>query len=200
MRLLMASIGVAVLLLAGSGTALAQDSVADLIKEIDLLKREIDLLKRENELLKSENAALKKGGAASASAEGEAVTRVLHDNVEYVYQGMIRSGANVFVTVLAVSKKGDQQGPNGQMYLIDDEGEKYGGMPAGGFGLRPSLREGVPVKLTWRFGPNPITGKSTAPSPMIRRFALLTIDTQVAGMDTIDFRNVPAVLSKTKAK
>lgn len=73
------------------------------------------------------------------------------------------------------------------------------GMPTGGFMGRPALREGVPLKLTWRFGPNPITGKSSTPSPRIARFPLLTIAPDVGGAgDTIEFRDVPTVVTKPK--
>ena len=67
------------------------------------------------------------------------------------------------------------------------------------FGARPQLREGVPLKLVWRFGPNPFSGVSSGPSASIKRFASISIEPTVGGgADTVDFRNVPAVLSKTR--
>jgi hypothetical protein len=181
------------------GQAAGSTDVEQLRKEIDLLKREIDLLKRENELLKRENALLKKSGTAKAPAqEGNAVTRVTVDNVEYVYGGTVRNGAVVIVTVLATSKDGIRQGPNGPMILIDENGEKYTGMPVRGFGTLPSLREGIPVKLMWQFGAtNPFGGtRPAAPSPKITRYAGVIIQRAIAGDDSIDFRNVPAVIAK----
>ena len=203
MRLLIASICVASLVLANQRPALAQKGgVEQLKREIELLKREIDLLKRENELLKQENAALKKGGTAKGKeSESSEAPRVTVGGVEYVYLGMARSGANVLVTLLATSQNGDQLGPNGQMTLIDDEGEKYMAIPLGGIGAQARLREGVPTKLTWRFGPNPITGKSSAPSAKITRFAALSVEINIGNSnDTIEFRNVPVTVSKAKAK
>ena len=168
------------------------------------LQKEIDLLKRENELLKKENELLKKGVTASKSdEEKDAVTRVTVGKVEYVYLGSERSGGVLVVTVLATSKDGNQQGPNGMMTIIDPEGEKYTGMPAGGFGGLPNLREGVPVKLTWQFGGrNPLSGEmKPSPSTKITRFAGVFIQRTVGGMgDTIDFRNVPAQVVKSKGK
>ena len=201
MRLVVA-VCLTVLLLPGVGSAQGKAEIERLKKEIELLKREIDLIKRENELHKRENDLLRKGNTGKpADAQADSATSVTVDNVEYVYQGMARNAATVLVTVLATSKRGDRQGPNGQMTLVDEDGEKYQGMPAGGFGLRPALREGVPVKLTWRFGPNPITGKSSAPSPRITRFPLLTIASDVGGVgDAIEFRDVPTAVSKAKAK
>lgn len=169
-------------------------------KEIELLKRELDLLKRENELLKRENESLKKGGGSTKSADPmpEPPPTVTVDDVEYVYQGSVRSGTKLTVTVLATSKDGIKPGPNGSMVIIDDKGNKFTGLPVGGFGVQPMLREGIPVKLSWNFGaPNPFTGAATnpAPSAKITRFAGVIINRTVGGGgETIDFRNVPAVL------
>ena len=205
MRLLLACISGVGFLVGQQSVALAQERATEverIKKEIDLLKREIDLLKRENELLKKENAALKKGGTTkTADTETDAALRVTVDKVEYVYQGLMRSGANVFATVLATSTKGDRPGPSGRMFLVDDDGEKYEGTPVLGTGTPAALREGVPLKITWRFGPSPLTGKSSAPSPMIKRFPIATIESQFGVTnDTIDFRNAPAVVSKAKSK
>lgn len=173
-----------------------QDSKATLQKEFELLTKENELLKRENELLKQEIAALKKGESKKQS-DVEPPPSVTVDNVEYVYQGMERSGANLMVTLLATSKKGDQLGPNGQMILIDDEGDKYTGIPHKGFSVRPQLREGISVKLVWRFGPNAISGQSNAPSAKITRFNSMSIEPTVGGgANTIDFRDVPTVVVK----
>lgn len=183
--------------------ALAQTKIVDLDglkKEIDLLKRENELLKRENDLLKKEIESLKKGSAAKPPESAtEAVLAVTVDDVEYVYQGCVRNGPNVFITLLATSKKGDQQAPGGDMTVIDDDGDKYRGVPT--VGVPPLLREGVPVKVTWRFGLNPLTGKSSAPSPKITRFASVAVE-PIFGRPAsgVDFRNVPAVVSKPKAK
>lgn len=186
-----------------------RNTEADLLKkELELLKRENDLLKRENELLKRENAELKKGGAAKTvdkTAEGEtdSVTRVVVDNVEYVYQGSTRTGNTLIVTVLATSKDGNKTGPNGRMILVDSEGEKFTGQLVGRALTGVSLREGVPVKLAWQFGGmNAFTGAVLpGPSAKTTRFAGIMIQrTIVGGDDTIDFRNVPAVLTKSKTK
>jgi hypothetical protein len=184
-------------------TAPCQDAkIATLTQELDLLKRENELLKRENELLKQENASLKKGNSKTSRDVGaEVPLSVTVDNVEYVYQGIMRNGAEARVTLLATSKKGEHPGPNGMMTLIDDEGDKYQGMPSGGFGARPVLREGVPTKLVWRFGPNPLTKTGSAPSATTTRFTSLTIEATVGGgQGTIEFRDVPAVVSKTKKR
>jgi hypothetical protein len=199
-------------LLAGRSLALAQDratiaqprtaDVDNLKKEIELLKRENDLLKRENALLKRENASLKKGDTEKPTeGKGDSATRVTIDKVEYVYQGCVRNGRDVFVTVLATSKKGDHAAPGNTMTLVDDDGDKYVGITAGGVGGPVTLREGVPVKLRWRFGPNPFTGQSSAPSPKIARFTLVSLS---AGggfrAQPVEFRNVPAVVSSSKKK
>jgi hypothetical protein len=187
------------------GVALAQKPNDDsLRKEIELLKRELDLLKRENELLKKENELLKKGGVASKSEEDkDSVARVTVGKVEYVYLGSERSGGSLVVTVLATSKDGNQQGPNGMMTIVDPDGDKYTGMPVGGFSGLPNLREGVPVKLSWQFGgKNAFTGEAkSSPSTKITRFAGVFIQRTVGGMaETIDFRNVPAQVVKAKSK
>jgi len=175
-----------------------QDSKSTLQKENELLTKENQLLKRENELLKQEIASLKQGESKKPT-EAEAPPSVTVDNVEYVYLGMERNGANVMVTLVATSQKGDHLGANGQMTLIDDEGDKYMGMPSKGFGARPQLREGVPVKLVWRFGPNLISGQSSAPSAKIARFKSLSIEPAAgAGTSSIDFRDVPTVVKKSK--
>lgn len=205
---------IAIALFVGSPNARGQGRTSEvelLKKELDLLKRELDLLKRENELLKKENAELRKGSSGSTArtsdaTETDAVTRVTVDNVEYVYQGGVRNGGSLIVTVLATSKDGNQVGPNGQMTLIDTEGNKFSGRPLQGFGNIPTLREGIPVKLAWQFGGgNAFTGAAqTAPSTKITRFAGVIIHRAVAaiggGDNTIDFRNVPLTVSKAKAK
>jgi hypothetical protein len=169
---------------------------AQLKRELDLLKRENDLLKRENDLLKQEIAALKKGGA-KGSAEAttpDAVKPVTVGDVEYAYKGMARNGQNLLVTLLATSKSGDNKAPMGQMILIDDEGNKYMGMPQTGFGAPQILKEGVPLKMVWRFGPNPITQQGSAPPAKITRFKSLSIDTSMFGGPEVDFRDVPVTL------
>lgn len=205
MRRLAGIVFLTALLFPGAPPALGQAKKDDpLQKEIDLLKRELDLLKRENELLKKENEALKKGGGTLKNDEDkDAVTRVTVGKVEYVYLGSERTGAGLVVTVLATSKDGNQQGPKGMMTIVDPDGEKYTGMPAGGAGLPPNLREGVPVKLSWVFGrKNPLTGQAApAPSTRVKRFAGVFIQPNVGGLgDSIDFRDVPAVVVKPKGK
>ena len=189
--------------LLGQGRALGQEKkavIANLKQEIELLKRENDLLKRENELLKQEIAALKKGGAKASAEPGEAALSVTVDNVEYVYQGTTRNGPEMLVTVLATSKNGESPAPAGKMFLVDDEGNKYTGMPQGGFTGRQVLREGVPMKLVWRFGPNLLTKQGTAPSAKITRFASLSVEAAQFGRTAVEFRGVPAVVVKAKAK
>ena len=176
-------------------------AIGNLKKEIEALKRENDLLKRENELLKQEIAALKKGGAKTgAEAGAEAALSVTVDNVEYVYQGTARNGPEMLVTLLATSKNGETPAPAGKMFIIDDEGNKYTGMPQGGFTAPRVLREGVPMKLVWRFGPNLLTKQGTAPSAKISRFASLSVEAAQFGRTAVEFRGVPAVVGKAKAK
>ena len=109
----------------------------------------------------------------------------------------VRNGAIVMVTLLATSKKGDKVGLHGPMTLIDEDGDKY---KSEGGNARPQLREGVPVKIVWRFGPNSL-GKSSAPSPKITRFASLSVaPTRASEVSALEFRNVPAELAKPKGK
>jgi hypothetical protein len=175
-------------------------------KELELLKRENDVLKRENEVLKQEIAALKKGGGTSkaTTSDPDSVTRVTVGDVEYTYEGLMRSGSTVTVTVLAKSKDGNQTAPGGRMTLVDEEGNKYTGMPSGGFGAASTLKEGVPVKLMWKFGATSPLGLKgpAAPSAKIKNFAGVMIERKIAGSedDTIDFRNVPAEVQKSKNK
>jgi len=172
-------------------------------KEIDLLKREIDLLKRENELLKRENEQLKKGGGGAAAKkaaaeDGESITRVTVDDVEYEYGGTRRIFNNLLVTVYATSKKGNQRAPTGKMTLIDDQSEMYTGTvfetPQTQFG-QPGLRQGIRFRLVWQFGNQP----SVAPPASVKRFAAVMIQrgNGFGGMlDPVEFRNVPTVLPK----
>ena len=188
----------------GRDAAIGQDKkaiVGNLKKELDLLKRENEVLKRENELLKQEIAALKKGGSKVSSEIGAAAALSLTvDNVEYVYQGTVRNGPEMLVTLLATSKSGESRAPHGKMFIVDDEGNKYVGMPQGGFGAPQVLREDVPLKLVWRFGPNLLTKQGSAPSAKIARFASLSVEAAQFGRTAIEFRGVPAVIPKSKAK
>lgn len=199
-------IAFAIVLAAVPNAALAQKSteVELLKKEIDLLKRELDLLKRENDLLKAELASLKKGGKAKAAEdEPDRVMRVVVEDVEYVYQGSVRANNKVIVTVLATSKDGAKVPPNGTMVLVDDKGNKFTGRALHSFMVGASLREGIPVKLNWEFGgTSPFGGNPfPAPSAKITQFAGVIIHRTVANDDnTIDFRNVPAVVEKEKVK
>ncbi len=198
-------VGSSLILSQGSAVSQSTESFESLKKELDLQKREIELLKRENDLLKKENEVLKKGGAGKASAgdDSDAVLRATVGNVEYVWQGTHRVGSMVVATVLATSKDGNQQGPNGSMVIIDPAGEKFTGYPARGFGGLPNLREGVPVKMFWNFGATSAFGgrAGTAPSAKITRYAGVQIHRTVANDDnTIDFRNVPAIIEKAKGK
>lgn len=177
-----------------------QTSQFDILKrEIELLKRENDLLRRENELLKKEVETLRKAGTAKGAPStetGDAVLSATVDDVEYVYQGIQRSGTNAFVVVLGTSKSGNHQAPLGKMTIIDSDGERYTGLPLGA-GLM--LREGIPVRLQWRFGTNPLFGgKTSAPPPRIATFAGVLIENGFGfgGGRPIEFRNVPAVLKK----
>lgn len=177
-----------------------QTSQFDLLKrEIELLKRENDLLRRENELLKKELETLRKGGNTKGTPSTEpkdAVLSVTVDDVEYVYQGLQRNGTNAFIVVLATSKSGNHQTPLGQMVVVDPEGERYIGQPVNGGQM---LREGIPVKLFWRFGASPLFGgKSSAPPARVARYTGVSIENGLIGrgMQAIVFRNVPAVLKK----
>ncbi len=183
----------------------SQGSDVELLKrELELLKRELDLVKRENELLKRELEIFRKGGSAKSTSDAKAANlTVTVDDVEYVYQGTVRNGPKLTVTILATSKDGIKAGPNGSMTIIDDKGNKFVGMPAAGFGGRPMLREGIPVRLQWHFGAtNAFTGGAgkPAPSAKVTRFAGIIINRAVAGPETIDFRDLPAVLPVAKAK
>ena len=132
--------------------------------------------------------------AKPATGKTAAATRVTVDDVEYEYLGLVRQGAKAIVTVRATSNKGDRAGTQGQITFTDDQGEKYYGTVED-----PSLqlREGKPVKLTWRFGTNAFTGKSTAPPPKITRFTLVSIVILVGGSNpTIEFSDVPATVGK----
>lgn len=176
----------------------AQESTAPARSELERLKRENDELKRENARLKSELQSLQQG-TAKAAAEPEEKVSVMLENVEYVYQGMERSGGNLLVTLIATSKKGDQLAANGPMTLIDDEGDRYEGMPLKGFGLRPKLLEGVPLKLVWRFGSNLVSGESSAPSAKITRFTLMSVPLTVGGnKSSIEFRDITVMSKKSK--
>jgi len=72
---------------------------------------------------------LKQEGAAAASKPNSSLT-VAVDDVEYTYQGTTRNGADMLVTLLVKSVQGENAGPVGQMFLFDDEGNKYSGMPS----------------------------------------------------------------------
>jgi hypothetical protein len=138
-----------------------------------------------------------KTGSPQGTIENDNPLRVTVDDVEYEYQGLTRSGANVTVTVLARSVKGDHTAPHGKMTLVDADGEKYVGTLVATGGGRVQLREDVPVKLAWKFGPSGFKDKSSAPSAKITRFALVTINTGISSRGaTIDFRNVPATITK----
>jgi len=65
---------------------------------------------------------------------------------------------------------------------------------------RQILREGVPTKLVWKFGPNALSGKGSAPSVKITRFPILSVEATRRGGGTIEFRDVPATISKAKDK
>ena len=152
-------------------------------------------LQKEIELLKKENEALKQGVTAKPSDDKkDSVTRVTFNKVEYEYLGITRDSGNIVVNVMATSKEGDHGAPIGDLTLIDPDGEKYVARSVSGFGTRATtLKEGVPVKLSWTF-------RKTAqlPSAKITRFTGVII--QGAGGKTIDFRNVPAELTKPKGK
>lgn len=145
-----------------------------------------------------------RGGSTPASIPDraeESVTSVTVDDVEYVYQGAVRNGGNVNVTVLVTSQQGDRDAPNGTMTLIDQEGRSYSGKLLGGPGPRAKLREGKPVKLTWQFGGNnAFTGGKLAIPPVSKdaRFTrILIVGTQGSFME---FRNVSADMKKSKGQ
>lgn len=138
-----------------------------------------------------------KENSKPAADDDEPVLRVTVDDVQYEYQGQTRSGSNVTVTVLATSKQGDHTAPHGKMTLVDADGEKYVGTLVATGGGRVQLREDVPVKLSWKFGPSGFKDKSSAPSAKITNFTLVTINTGLSSRGaTIDFRNVPATVTK----
>lgn len=197
-------LGVAGLLVASGGAVPGQDrgggGPSDLQKENALLKRELDLLKREIELLKKEYAELKKAATGKKEdAEADAVTRVTVGNVEYVWQGTVRNGSSMIATVLATSKDGNQPANHGHMTIIDSDGEKYMGHA---MGAKVTLREGVPVKLSWQFGKDGFTGGAKPlPSTKVERFGAVIISRAVVSdKNAIEFRNVPATVMKAKGK
>jgi hypothetical protein len=201
MKFMLAVMGViAAALLTGHPARGQGPDAAALKKENDLLKRENDLLKRENDLLKRENDLLKKGEAKTGSVpDPDAPISVTADDVEYIYKGMVRNGADVTVTLLATSKSGEKRAPQGMMILIDGDGNKYSGMPQGGFGAPQVLREGVPMKLVWRFGPNALK-QGTAPPAKITSFKSMVAESQQFAGTGVEFRDVPATLPTPKKK
>jgi len=161
----------------------------------ELRSRSGSQLKRESDLLKQEIEALKKYGAKASTGQAEGSLFVTVNDVEYVYQGSTRNGAEMLVMLLAASKNGEKPAPRGEMFLVDPEGSNYQGMPIGGFGAPQTLRESVPLKLTWRFGPNPLTRQDWAPWVKITRFASLSVASGPAGPIVVEFRDLLAMLS-----
>ena len=124
-------------------------------------------------------------------------------DVDYVYQGTKRNGAQLYVTLLARSRDGIKQAPQGKMVLVDGEGNQYEGYPIGGFGVPQQLREGVPLKLVWIFGNRSAFDVAPRPVPptRIKQFASLTVESGPGGGETgIEFRDVPAVVAPPKKK
>jgi hypothetical protein len=176
--------------------------IEQLKKEIELLKRENDLLKRENELLKKQLAAVEKADPASKSDKPAAAFKTTVNKVDYVYQGTTRNGEVMTVTLLATSQDGNQPAPTGQMTIIDEKGERYTGRRSGGFN-HVTLREGVATRITWQFGGTGGLGlpATPAPSAKISQFPSVVVETMSAlQKNTIEFRNVPAVVREGKGK
>ena len=124
--------------------------------------------------------------------------KVTVTDVDYVYQGTMRNGAQLNVTLLAKSKDGIKQAPQGKMVLVDGEGNQYEGYPIGGFGVPQQMREGVPLKLVWIFGKRNAFDVATRPVPSakVKQFASLTVESGPGGGETgIEFRDVPAVVA-----
>jgi hypothetical protein len=194
MRFILAVIGIitASLLVGHSASGQEQSNL--------ILKRENDLLKREIELLKNEIASIKRGeGKSGTSVDPEASLTVIVDEVEYVYKGMIRNGAEATVTLLATSKSGEKRAPQGMMFITDGDGNKYSGMPLAGFVAPQVLREGVPLKLVWRFGPNALK-QGTAPPAKLTSFKSVVAESQQFAGSGVEFRDVPAILPTPKKK
>lgn len=172
-------------------------------KERELLQKERDSLRHENETLKQENATLKKGKGIKPEEEPkDAVMSATADKVEYAYQGSVRNGNMVIVTVLATSKEGNRAEVRGQMTLIDEEGNKFVGHRVRDTSPVQDLRESVPVKLHWEFGGSNSLGAAAPPAPAakVKRFAAVIIDHNYIGRgpQTIEFRNVPFTVTKPK--
>lgn len=146
----------------------------------------------------------KKAGQKASKDEAKDPLTFTVDNVDYVYQGTTRNGAQMFVTLLAKSKAGEKRIPLGRMVLVDEEGNQYHGMPIGGFSAPEVLRQGVPLKLVWRFGPNPNNAFEVnprpAPSAKIKRFASVTVEAGPGGGTAVEFLDVPAVVTKAQGK
>jgi hypothetical protein len=124
-------------------------------------------------------------------------------DVDYIYQGTTRNGGLMYLTLLAISRDGIRQAPQGKMVLVDEEGNQYEGYPIAGFGVPPQLREGVPLKLVWIFGnrsafdiaPRPV------PSARIKQFASVTVELGPGGGETgIEIRDVPAIVARPRKK
>lgn len=130
--------------------------------------------------------------AVQPADEDEIVTKAVVENVEYVYLGMVRDGASLLIHVQATSQKRNRGGPKGAITLVDGNGKSYVGEMVD---RRVDLREGIPVRLTYRVGTFD-GGKPSAPSPNVTTFKRVSIGVMRVGGHTVDFRNVPMILLK----
>lgn len=137
----------------------------------------------------------------SSDDDSETVTSVTLDEIEYVYQGAVRKGDLITVTVLVTSQQGDREERLGALTLVDEDGKTWSGRPSGGIGARAKLPEGKPVKLEWQFGGKNAFGGGKLPSPQLSKGTTFSKVTLAGGfVKSVVFRNVPAVPSKSKTQ
>jgi hypothetical protein len=122
------------------------------------------------------------------------------DGIEYTYEGTTRSGDEMFVTLVARSKKGRQRTILGQMILEDEDGKKHTGIPRSGIMSAYDLREGTPIKIVWRFGPNRITRQGSAPSASSKLFPRITVEARHSAPVSFELHDLPASPSKSNRK
>src|SRR5207248_521987 len=89
----------------------------------------------------------------------------------YHFQGIIRQGTNVTVSVKATSQQGEKAITLGSITLVDSQGNRFMANPVGGLGQKISIREGKSTLLSWKFANNALNGQSNAPSPRITTFS-----------------------------
>jgi hypothetical protein len=140
----------------------------------------------------SRGKAPAKSASAGKEKESDDLLSATLEDIEYTYQGVTRNGKEMFVTISAKSKNGNQEVSQGQMILVDQEGNQYTGAPRSGMGATFKTPEGKSVNLIWRFGPNAFTGTGSAPSEKIDRFASMTVEIMRPKPGSFTLQNLPA--------